>query len=917
MHAMLIRVLDNRQLTLATEFTKQSDEEIIRNLHASRSNDQVFKKIKRIINEQNYCRNTNDQTVVEVVLTRIVSAIRTTLTIDWYCSDLIDLLESCLRHEMVTPGPLRMQDTPYCKIAIVLLDILFSYCERKEVMERTIPTAVSALKQHGSDNLKEKTSSGLARVAMHNSPLLAHYSRHIISSIIYDGNYALLKVVPLLYPSNRAPFHAHLPQLMRLLKNPDIEDKEQSAVLKFAKLVASYEPDLIVGYLGELDSLLHFSSTQIAVLHIYRTLIAKNNTRSLVPRIAALRTAVLGTDCDKSLSMIAQVVGSIGKSEQFKAADASEILVMMCKRLSDSLPVILKEIEGLAEVSPDAVRLHLPFIAALPEARPTVASTCMRIQSICSSNRICKDMIYSSPNDAVTIINTENVAFNGHSQDSLSSKTCSKNDNATLSSDIRITVDVGDSTKNSASELDKNTENLAFLYNIARIRSSLSTNSVPGINSHGDATGAESTSRGSPVSNVSSHVHASRRSDGLVYIPLPVSPHQAGKGNISYVPAMASKRVTRVVRPQPWVSPSTAGSICETTFPPTCGPPTTKVASGSGSNIETVEDDGPTVMPSCSAAVCSSSSGLIELEKKDLVSSYVERRQDEIRNYVAEHLKSYPIPVQCTVEGTKGSKSRMRVHFRCQMNGPHCEFNSENLFAFKTRVASIWLHLMFLQMEATSLEATGEVIPQASRAFQTLSKCWSCLSSTLTRGRHFTTLVTSKFPLLKEQQQIYKELQDAHYFDSFTYNPQEQKWCCYSCNHPERVRSLLRSNSPNIPVLEGQLKEKRGRWKFLKRWHTKYFTLSSAALTCRDREISAKDKMICPSIDLRKIRSVKSLSKGRKSRKSLPKAFEIFTDDHISYILKARDQNQAQEWFQSIQIAVAQAHREGQATYAL
>lgn len=31
---------------------------------------------------------------------------------------------------------------------------------------------------------------------------------------------------------------------MRLLKNPDIEDKEQLAVLKFAKLVASYEPNV-------------------------------------------------------------------------------------------------------------------------------------------------------------------------------------------------------------------------------------------------------------------------------------------------------------------------------------------------------------------------------------------------------------------------------------------------------------------------------------------------------------------------------------------------------------------------------------------------------------------------------------------------------------------------------------------------
>uniref|UniRef100_A0A1I7ZTM6 PH domain-containing protein n=1 Tax=Steinernema glaseri TaxID=37863 RepID=A0A1I7ZTM6_9BILA len=134
-------------------------------------------------------------------------------------------------------------------------------------------------------------------------------------------------------------------------------------------------------------------------------------------------------------------------------------------------------------------------------------------------------------------------------------------------------------------------------------------------------------------------------------------------------------------------------------------------------------------------------------------------------------------------------------------------------------------------------------------------------------------------------------------------------WCCFSCNHPERVRSILRPD--NLPLLEGQLKEKRGRWRFLKRWHTKYFTLSSAALTCTgDTYTAPTDRMICPSIDLRKIRSVKSLSRGRKSRKNLPRAFEIFTDDDRSYVLKATDQNKAEEWFQCLQIAVAQAHRE-------
>uniref|UniRef100_A0A914CPJ2 PH domain-containing protein n=1 Tax=Acrobeloides nanus TaxID=290746 RepID=A0A914CPJ2_9BILA len=76
---------------------------------------------------------------------------------------------------------------------------------------------------------------------------------------------------------------------------------------------------------------------------------------------------------------------------------------------------------------------------------------------------------------------------------------------------------------------------------------------------------------------------------------------------------------------------------------------------------------------------------------------------------------------------------------------------------------------------------------------------------------------------------------------------------------------------------------------------------------------TADDKMIRPSIDLRKIRSVKSLSRGRKRRRSLPRAFEIFTDDDVSYVLKATDRTKAEEWFQCLQIAVAQAQRERQA----
>jgi len=39
--------------------------------------------------------------------------------------------------------------------------------------------------------------------------------------------------------------------------------------------------------------------------------------------------------------------------------------------------------------------------------------------------------------------------------------------------------------------------------------------------------------------------------------------------------------------------------------------------------------------------------------------------------------------------------------------------------------------------------------------------------------------------------------------------------------------------SSEEPILEGCLKEKKGKWKAFKRWRTKYFTLSGGQLQGR------------------------------------------------------------------------------------
>ena len=55
-------------------------------------------------------------------------------------------------------------------------------------------------------------------------------------------------------------------------------------------------------------------------------------------------------------------------------------------------------------------------------------------------------------------------------------------------------------------------------------------------------------------------------------------------------------------------------------------------------------------------------------------------------------------------------------------------------------------------------------------------------------------------------------------------------------------------------------------------------------------------------LDVGSIRSVKVSKEGRRN---IPKAFEIFTDNNKTFILKAKDGSNAQEWVQCLSVAKA------------
>ncbi|VDM66691.1 unnamed protein product [Strongylus vulgaris] len=157
-------------------------------------------------------------------------------------------------------------------------------------------------------------------------------------------------------------------------------------------------------------------------------------------------------------------------------------------------------------------------------------------------------------------------------------------------------------------------------------------------------------------------------------------------------------------------------------------------------------------------------------------------------------------------------------------------------------------------MQSTSIENDCGVVSQSAAPFVTLARCWQCLPARITKDQAFVTLVTSAFPTVKEQDKLYKELEEASFFDCFSLDGPSNRWSCFSCSHPDRVklatahhrdssRSFVEDGSQR--VLEGQLKEKKGRWRFLRRWHTKYFTLSSAALTCSSEQAQGTQPITC------------------------------------------------------------------------
>ncbi|KAL2804572.1 ventricular zone-expressed PH domain-containing protein-like protein 1 isoform 1 [Daubentonia madagascariensis] len=280
-------------------------------------------------------------------------------------------------------------------------------------------------------------------------------------------------------------------------------------------------------------------------------------------------------------------------------------------------------------------------------------------------------------------------------------------------------------------------------------------------------------------------------------------------------------------------------------------------------------------------------------EYQDKLYLHLKENLSKVKAYAMEIGKKIPVPDQCTIEDTVRS-CVAKLFFTCSLKGHYCLY-SKSSFILISQEPQPWIQIMFLFQQSLF----PEPLSIQSHSVQFLRALWE---KTQAGGAHSfeAAMMESTFPQQKDLDQVQLHLEEVRFFDVFGFSETAGAWQCFMCNNPEKATVI---NQDGQPLIEGKLKEKQVRWKFIKRWKTRYFTLAGNQLLFQKGK--SKDDPDDSPIELSKVQSVKAVAKKRRDR-SLPRAFEIFTDNK-TYVFKAKDEKNAEEWLQCINVAVAQA----------
>ncbi|ALC44109.1 melt [Drosophila busckii] len=968
MHELFTKVLAKRDLSKAGDLFSVPDAEIVNDIT------EVLSEINPIISHADYVKNNNDQSVVEICVTRVLSCIRETRSAERYCAALVDLLKTCLLWNL-QPVASTKEEPPHAKIAADIISSIFLNYDKKELMKIALPIAVQFLPK-GNKELSRNLASYLSLAAIDYAYLLIDIMDPIMDSIL-AGNYGLLRVLSQVYEVSPETVTPHAPLLMPLL--PQCDAQERMAVFQLYLLIVQKSPAVLESCVPQLCSFLQDSDTSIITMQILLTL-AQHNPQLLVPHFEQVRQAAKSNPSTVTLAAQLLTTAGMGSKETAQQAldfvlehlPAQALLQQEATRLCSAYPVLFTD-KVLACVRQKNAALSSQHDVGNGTANKISGG--VTIVSLNSSpSAQLKPVALATPigssnnvPQAAAVLPNATPATPVAAPTPIASSTPAAANAATPTptpthAGYTRRVKLGDSrstgrlhpasnTHRSVTRLNVASGSVGGLHKSMTRLSNSQINQQPGGNSNGNvvvqtgATPKTSTAPSNPpvtpVPPLSNDVvitghnkHGIPVTSGGVTVttsPSKVRPHSQGPatllnsstvlmkystdalnqsmGSISIPQANAvagpSQNAVSVHHASPALPPATSNGHAKSI---------TKLPVNGNSEVivsgpTTTTNVAPRRSDNTSRTLLNANSGLDQRMStfepyqimRDPVQQFCEKNFASIKSYMDEVSQHLPPPTRCSIEVSNEFAERRKkvakLHFACQIRGPHCLY-SKTCFTMRTRNPKTWIHMIFLDFQVRHFVKEKSVLSTREPGISNLKNIWQILKC---ENRSFTELVTSQFPQVKDREILVNELRHSGFLDVFEVsktdksnpncNELEYQWGCFLCNHPDKAVGFL--NGSNQPMIEGQLKEKKGKWRLFRRWRTRYFTLSGAHLSCKGSSGGE-------SIDVNQIRSVK-VSRGARN---IPKAFEIFTADQ-TLILKPKDGKNAEEWVQCLSIVVA------------
>ncbi|TDG52604.1 hypothetical protein AWZ03_000837 [Drosophila navojoa] len=986
MHELFTKVLAKRDLSRAGDLFSVPDADIVNDIT------EVLCEINPIISHADYVKNNNDQSVVEICVTRVLSCIRETRSAERYCAALVDLLKTCLLWNL-QPVAATKEEPPHAKIAADIISSIFLNYDKKELMKIALPIAVQFLPK-GNKELSRNLASYLSLAAIDYAYLLIDIMEPIMDSIL-AGNYGLLRVLSQVYEVSPETVTPHAPQLIPLL--PQCDAQERMAVFQLYLLIVQKSPAVLESCVPQLCNFLQDSDTSNITMQILLKL-AQHAPHLLVEHFEQLRQAAKANPSTVTLCAQILTTAGIGSKETAQQAldfvlehlPAQALLQQEATRLCSAYPVLFTDkvlacvrqknaalssqhdvgnkISGGVTIvslnssstpgpSPSASTSTQIKPAAPTATPPSSSSNNNIVQQPSSVNAMPTPSAAPAPTTAAAAAAAPAAAAPVAMHTPTPTPPHTGYTRRVKLGDSRSTgrLHPASNTHRSVTRLNVASGSVGGLHKSMTRLSNSQINQQPGGSSNGNVivqTGAmpkQPTSPANPpvtpVPPLSNDViitghnkHGIPVTSGGVTVttsPSKVRPHSQGPstllnsssvlmkystdalnqsvGSISIPPSVAastaavqqSQNAVSVHHASPAVPPSSSNGNAKSVMKLPVNGNSEVIVSGptTTTNVAPRRSDNTSRTLLNANSVMDQRMSTFEPYQimRDPVQQFCEKNFVSIKSYMDEVSQHLPPPTRCSIEVSNEFAERRKkvakLHFACQIRGPHCLY-SKTCFTMRTRNPKTWIHLIFLDFQVRHFVKEKCVLSTREPGISNLKNIWQILKC---ENRSFTELVTSQFPQVKDREILVNELRHSGFLDVFEVsktdksnpncNELEYQWGCFLCNHPDKAVGFL--NGSNQPMIEGQLKEKKGKWRLFRRWRTRYFTLSGAHLSCKGSSGGE-------SIDVNQIRSVK-VSRGARN---IPKAFEIFTADQ-TLILKPKDGKNAEEWVQCLSIVVA------------